>query len=427
MTQIFPGENEGMSFEIDTTQRSINLDSVDFQLGTDRHTTQVYDAIAPEIYNDADHAIEQLTEEERARLRFVAVPTTHTEQFAQDVAEIFVRHQADYVLLETVGMTEAQRLALDLLDNLLIRQATVQPTDMNIAMLEMATVAAARDWRGIIIRQCTGQRPLQPPVFRLIDMAEDSPGFGADHMSRDVIAVATNFLDLYGTPHGTLQEAAREKLIHADDVIRDREAEQLADISRIAAKAVRLHPDKDEIVVGVSFGSAHSMVARNLERKGVDVTIHPTGPNAELPHDALSEGGSSISFDIGTALLRKATHAPEQINEQDISCLIAYRLIANALDTYLQLPGRTRIDGRVSHVLETISSALVYELDAQQHKELLSIAESNRMSKAVPFFRQFRLATAVVRTNRAVVGYLQETLGDLDQFAEKVIDELKTR
>jgi hypothetical protein len=49
------------------------------------------------------------------------------------------------------------------------------------------------------------------------------------------------------------------------------------------------------------------------------------------------------------------------------------------------------------------------------------------MSKAVPFFRQFRLATAVVRTNRAVLGYLQETLGDLDQFAEKVIDELKTR
>jgi hypothetical protein len=169
------------------------------------------------------------------------------------------------------------------------------------------------------------------------------------------------------------------------------------------------------------------MVAHNLERKGLEVIVHPAGPNAELPHDVLTEGGSSVSYDIGTALLRKATHAPERIDEQDISCLIAYRLIANALDAHLQLPGRTRGDGRVSHILETVSSALVYELDAEQHETLLALAESNRMSKAVPFFRQFRLATAVVRTNRAVLGYLQETLGDLDQFAEKVIDELKTR
>ncbi len=418
------GELQGRREEALFEKNGISSDT-DFMITGGNRAHVLHDAIRAEVYGDASYDVRDLTEDEKDRLHFIAIPTTHTPQFAHEV--VARAPHADYVLLESVGLTEQQRLAIDEVDNLLLRGVEIKMPRQNIAFVEALTLQAALDWRSIIQRLYGQSRPENPPVFRTIDIATDNPIFEESHVSIELLAVMADAYDLYGRPYDELKQEALAQLQEVGEVIREREAEQLSDITRVATKAIRLHPDRDRITIAVGVGAAHSMVARNLERLGFSVHVDYAGPAAEMPRDVLVEGGSRYSYDIGTALIREATHLPDEIDESDLDCLLAFRLVQNAIRDNLPLPMSAQMDGRIAHILETAASSVVYEMDADEREQLLRLAEEDQMNARIPLFRNLRLGMSVARTNRTVLQHVENKLGDLGQYIIAVGEELKQR
>ena len=232
--------------------------------------------------------------------------------------------------------------------------------------------------------------------------------------------------DLYGKSYDDLKAETLAKLHLAGEVIRTREAEQLEDITRIAAKAVRMHPQRESLTIAVSIGAAHSMVGRNLERMGLSVDIDHAGPAADMPHDVLTDGGSSYSYDVATALLRKATHCPEAITEEDLDCLVSFRLIQNAIDEFMDLPDHAQSDGRIAYLFESAASALVYQLEPHERLAMLQMTEE-RSASTLPLLRELRVGIAYTRTNRAVIDFIEQKVGDLDAFVLGIGKDLQQR
>lgn len=384
------------------------------------------DELRTEIYGLPDVRLEDLTNQERSRLRFIAVPTAHIGQHSDDVVKPL--KNADYILLESVGMNESQRLGLDMVDNLILRGANISFQSRSLTGFEALGLLTARnDWRIDILRNVSIDRAI-PPVFRMIDIAEDDPEYSAEIMMPKSLAIALSPRDLYGKNPAKLAEEAKSQLLSAGAGIRIREEEQFDDISNIAAKAARLHPEREITTIGISMGASHSMVVRHLQTKGFPVEIHWGGTGADIPHDVLREGGSEYGFSLADALIRKAVHFPEQITGEDINCLIAYRLVWEAIKPPpLLMSLASAVNDEPIYITDSIASEAVYALSIEEHAELLKGINHLRAHLGMPGMRAIRLGIATTKINRFVLSYLDEKIGPFQEFEEAVVKELFQR
>jgi hypothetical protein len=389
------------------------------EFGVPDSAMSLREALEDEVYSLPELRLTDLSEEEKDKLHFIAVPTVHIRPYAQEVVDAL--HGADYVLTEGVGFTEDQRLGMDVMNNLLRRNVTLELNPESRSVLFLAAIALNDGWTQKVVGGISTRREDDVPVFRSIDISKDDPEY--DNVA-GVYKNAKTKRRLYGTPLAKARAKTQQEVTEDGQHILYRDQEQFDDISNIAAKAVRLHPEKEQITVGVAFGAVHSMVARRLQQQGFSVDIHWGGPKHPLPIQIPRAGAPIYAFSPEHALTRKAAYSSETITAEEVDYFMVYNHIAAHLmqkwaaispTPFLALESAPAFESTMR--LNGLADLFTHSLTVQDRRELLTRLDAVRCHARMPLFRSMRLGMARTRSNTVIEHFLVEKF---DYLADSV-------
>ena len=224
-----------------------------------------------ELEDDPDLTIDKLTPEEQRKIVVVLWGVTHTRQYQDAIVTSMV--PTDYCLAETVNGSFYPRLDIDRDVNFESRLAQMQgaaqvdPKVVENLLLECpANAALQHDW------------PM--PILRTIDVEGDDLSPDPRYRTHQKQAAAAEQLGS-DINNALLIESSSEIRARIEEYVNvrasssaDRELVQLDQISVIAANAVRRHPDKDQIVIGIVVGATHAQILDALA-EGTEIRTEP--------------------------------------------------------------------------------------------------------------------------------------------------------